>query len=594
MDAIESLKQALLKSPKDPALYYELGGRYLINKQFEQALASLQQALKLAPNHPQILMQLGNTASGMNNETQAKSYFLASLAQDAKQADVHFNLANSLRKLGELVDAVKHYQWAIQLNPGDADYFNNMGNALREAGQLPQAIKAYEGALAINPNMVHALVHWIHQKQHMADWSNLTPAITRVRQWVSEAKDSGMNPQVPPFAFTAMPDTTPQEQVMCATSWAESQYGHVQALPKHDHARKAGKYRIAYVSSDFRVHPLAYLVTDVLAAHDKTQFELYAYSHGKDDDSEERQAIKNAVDHWIDIQHMPDVQVAQHMREHDIVIAIDLSGYTQNSRSGIFAYRPARASINWLGFPGSMGTLHGKSLFDYIVVDDMVNVADLSEKTIHLPCYQSNNTHRPVGEAGTRASHNLPEDALVFCCFNQSFKITQPFFDCWLNLLKRVPNSVLWLIECNPWASDNLKTYAIKQGVAAERIIFAPRAPIQQHIARHQHADIGLDTLPYNAHTTSSDALYMGLPMVTCIGATFSARVTASLLKQCSLNELVAQDLQSYEEIAYALAMNAEKRAQLKSHLLEYRDCLFNPKQFAQQLEQAYLKLCTS
>lgn len=589
---ILELQQAIEQNSNDPALHYELGSYYLVTRDFLQSLASLKQALALAPNHPQILMQLGNAASGLNDEKQAQSYFLASLKQDSNQADVHFNLANSLRKLGELKRAIQHFQIAIKLNNRDADYFNNMGNALRELGQLPEAIQAYQQALAINPNMTHALVHWIHQKQHCADWQGLEPAIEKVCAQLHLAQaDNTIALKIPPFAFLAMPNTTPQEQAMCATQWAQSHYQYIAPLDPPPLRDDKTPIRVAYLSSDFRVHPLAYLVTDVIQSHNHAQFEIYGYSQTPSEDSIEQNAIRLACEHWLDISQLSDEDVAKQMREQGIDIVVDLSGYTQNSRSGIVAYRPARKSINWLGFAGTMGELHGKALFDYVIVDQWVNVDGLAEKPMLLPCYQPNNAERPLAKTGTKQSHGLPENAFVFCCFNQSFKITQAVFDSWLTILVRTPNSVLWLLASNPWAMNNLKAYAKKRGIDDKRLVFAPRVPIAEHIARHAHADLVLDTLPYNAHTTASDALWMGVPIITCMGETFASRVTASLLSQYDLEALIVKDLSDYENLACDLAKNPKKLSDIQMYLKAHRDALFNPLVFTQRLEMAYREI---
>lgn len=585
---INTLQQAIQQRPQDPALYYELGSHYLVQGDFALSLATLKQALVLAPNHPQILMQIGNAASGLNDETQAQDYFLASLKQDPNQADVHFNLANSLRKLGDLTRAIEHFKRAIQLNPKDADYFNNMGNALRELGQLPEAISAYQQALLIQPEMTHALVHWVHQKQHIADWQGLEAAIQKVRTHLNKP-----TVKIPPFAFLAMPSTTPQEQALCATQWANAHYQLIQPLPALP-ARTNPRIRVAYLSSDFRVHPLAYLVTEVLQAHNREQFEVFAYSQTPTEDSLEQNAIRNACDHWIEIHQQSDLEVAQHMHQHAMDIVVDLSGYTQNSRSGVIAYQPARKSINWLGFAGTMGQLHGKALFDYMIVDEWVNVDGIAEKPIILSCYQANNAQRPMADADTRKTHGLPEDAFVFCCFNQSFKLTQAVFDSWLTILKQVPNSVLWLLESNVWASQNLKAYATKHGVQANRLIFAPRVPIAHHIARHVHADLVLDTLPYNAHTTASDALWMGIPIITCIGNTFASRVTASLLSQCGLRSLIVDNMQAYTALACELALDSNKLTSIKASLDKHKESLFDPVGFSQRLEKAYIEILSS
>ncbi len=585
--AIEQLKRQLLSRPQDPELYYELGRQYLALQEAKPAQEAFQQALKWAPEHPQILMQLGNVASLRGQENIAAEYFKRSLVQDEQQADVHFNLANSLQKLGEHALAVKHYQRALQLTPDDAECHNNLGNAYRQLGHLDLAVNAYARALALDPQLLHAKVHWIHQKQHMADWQGSDAAITAVRS----ALNKGANAKIPPFAFLAMPGTTDTEQQACASAWAAQHYGHIQALPAPTAKPAHRPIKLAYVSSDFRQHPLAYLVTEVIAAHDRQRFEIFLYSNSQDDHSAERQAFYTASNHWLDIVAMSDADVAQHMRDADIDILIDLTGYTQHSRSGIAAYRPARQHINWLGYPGSMGYLRGQPLFDAIIVDQTLNTLTLAERPIVLPCYQPNNAQRPMADAGTRIDHDLPSQGFVFCCLNQSFKITPPVFASWMRILQQVPGSVLWLLQCNSWATRHLQQQAQAAGIDKTRLIFAPRKPIDQHIARQQHADIMLDTAPYNAHTTASDALWQGIPLLTVAGDTFPARVSASLLRRIGMQDCICADWAALETKAVALANDPTTLAALKSRLKTQSSLLFDPQDFCQQLEQALTQL---
>lgn len=584
---IERLQKKLQLSPQDPELHYELGRCYLTLRQADAAEQAFKQALHWAPDHPQILMQLGNVASQKGNETVAAEYFRQSLKQDAQQADVQFNLANSLRKLGENATAIQHYQASLRLAPHDAECHNNLGNAYREQGQLDLAVASYAQAMQLDPQLLHAKVHWIHQKQHMADWQELDVAIAEVRQ----ALRSNTQARIPPFAFLAMPETTDKEQLNCASLWAQQHYGHIQPLPPPASKASHQRIRLAYISSDFRRHPLAYLVTDVIAAHDRRQFEVTLYSNAKDDQSPERQAFVTAADQWVDITHMTDAEVAVHMRHAGIDILTDLTGYTQNSRCGVTAYRPARKHINWLGYPGSMGFLHGRPLFDAIVIDETLKSATLAEQPVLLPCYQPNNTRRPEADAGTRAQHGLPEQGFVFCCLNQSFKITPDIFATWMHILEQVPGSVLWLLQSNGWATRNLQQQAQAAGIQVDRLIFAPRMHIDQHIARQQHADLMLDTSPYNAHTTASDALWQGIPILTVAGDTFPARVSASLLHRVGLPQCICEDWKALEQRAIDLARDSAALAELKTTLKNQAQVLFEPEIFCRQLEQSLVQL---
>ena len=596
MQLIQQLLQAIKKTPNDPGLHYELGGLYLENKDIESALFSYQQALKLAPNHPQILLQLGNTETAARRFEQASHYFQRCIQADAGNAAAYYNLGNAYLALGQSKQAVQQFKQSLKHNPNDADAHNNLGNALRDLGQLDEAIVCYKQALTINPTLHHALAHLIHQKQHICDWYHLDQDIAELRAVLA----SDPQAQIAPFAYLAMPNTSAKEQLKCANQWAQQQFGQLQPLPALATRKPNEKIKIAYLSADFRLHPLAFLIAELLSAHDRSRFEIHAYSYGPDDNSAERAIIQNNVDDFIDIRQLTDKQAVEHMQAQEIDILVDLTGYTKHSRTSIVALRPAPISINWLGYPGTMGTLNQNSLFDYVLVDKTIapDPQHFSENCLYLPCYQPNNALRPIADAPTKSALGIPEHAFVFCCFNQTFKITEPVFAVWLQLLKQVPNSVLWLLECNPWAKTNLLTYAQQAGIAPERLLFAPRVPIEAHLARHVHADLFLDTLPYNAHTTASDALWMGLPVLTCMGDTFPSRVAASLLTAINAESLVTTDLEAYAARALLLAQNKNMLNAIKSHIQSHKLPLFNPMLFVQDLESAYIhvynKFCSA
>lgn len=587
---IQQLINAIQKTPHDPGLYYELGGLYLANHDTQAALLAYEQALALAPNHPQILLQLGNTESAAQHFAQAAEYFKQCVHIEPSNAAAHYNLGNAYMALGDAKQAVMHFKQALKYAPKDADAYNNMGNALRDLGRLDEAIACYHQALAIAPNMHHALTHLIHQKQHICDWDGLDADISRLRHVLHHDSQA----QIAPFALLAMPNTTAEEQLKCANQWATQQYGHLRALPKPaSHASQANKPKIklAYLSADFRLHPLAFLISEVLASHNRETFEVYAYSYGPDDGSAERQHIAANVDQFVDIRQWSDPQTVQHMRTEGIDILVDLTGYTKHSRTSIVSLKPASIHINWLGYPGTMGQTQEGSLFDYVLVDKTIapDPKHFAEQCLYLPCYQPNNAHRPVSSTPSKSSLGLPENAFVFCSFNQTFKITQTIFTVWIQILKQVPNSVLWLLDCNRWAKANLLKFMAQAEVDPQRIVFAPRVPIEAHLARHVHADLFLDTLPYNAHTTASDALWMDVPVLTCMGDTFPSRVAASLLNTLQLDILITQDLEVYRERAIGLARNEELLNDIKNQLQSRKSQLFNPKEFVQGLETAYI-----
>lgn len=588
MQQIQPLLQAIERNPQDPSLHYDLGGLYLAHRQTDKALACYLLALKLAPNHPQILLQLGNTENAAQRYSQAVHYFKQCIAVAPNDAAAYYNLGNALRALGQSEEAAKQYRHSLKLAPNDAEAHNNLGNVLRDLGRLDEAIACYKQALVIDPQLHHALTHLIHQKQHICDWQTLDAEITQLRTVLKQSPQA----QIPPFAFLSMPGTTAQEQLQCANQWAQQHFGHLVSLPAKAHVANS-IIKIGYLAADFRLHPLAFLITELLAAHDRSRFHITAYSYGPDDQSSERAAIQNNVDRFEDIRALSDIEAAQLIRTQAIDILVDLTGYTKHSRTAIVALKPAPVSINWLGYPGSMGQVNQRSLFDYVIVDKTIapTADDFSEQRIVLPCYQPNNQYRPSIVPPSKAELGIPQDAFVFCCFNQTFKITAEVYAVWMQLLKDVPNSVLWLLDCNTWAKANLIAAAKQAGIAAERIMFAPRVSIEAHLARHTHADLFLDTQPYNAHTTASDALWMGLPVLTCLGETFPSRVAASLLYNLNLDALVTESLSAYAERARTLAQHPEQLNVLKQQSLMHRQQLFNPHAFVQALETAYIHI---
>lgn len=602
--AIKSFQQAILLQPKDIDIQLNLGNTLLTLDRFEEAAGYYRRVLRARPDDSDIraalchcLTSLGNQAHTLGNFIQAEASFQEALQFNAQDAAIYYNLGNAQRELGKAAEAAKQYQKAIQLAPGDADAYNNLGNVQRELGQLDLAIKSYQQALAINPGLCHAKVHLVHQKQHICDWHGLSDEIAEIRSWVNTQP----NAQISPFAFLAMPATTAQEQLTCANNWVNNRYAtlfqHRKQLGFTDKtaAPAKKKIRIGYLSADFRLHPLAFLVSELFELHDRSKFEITGFSYGINDKSSARVRLEKAFDQFHDIRQLSEIEAAKKIHACGIDILVDLTGFTQTSRSGIAALRPAPVNINWLGFPGTMGSFHGAPLFDYILADNFIcppaAANAYAEKLALLPhCYQPNDRKRPVADTPSREACQLPGHAFVFCCFNQTFKITADFFATWMRLLKAVPDSVLWLLDCNPWAKQNLIQEAALLGIASDRLIFAPRVTIADHLARHVHADLFLDTAPYNAHTTCSDALWMGLPVLTCTGDTFAARVAGSLLNAAGLSELVTYTLKDYESKALYLASNPDALNAMKQKLIADRmtSPLFNTADFAKSLETVY------
>lgn len=603
-DAINTLQLALSLAPDDLEIVYNLGNAYTESQRNEDAAKCYRRILQDYPQDEDLkqalchaLQELGNQYQQSGQYTNAEAAYLEAICIISNEASLYYNLGNAQRELGKAAEAAGQYQHAIQLNPNDADAYNNLGNVQRELGDLATSIASYQKALDINPKLYHAKVHLVHQKQHVCDWKGLDKEVSEIREWVKNVPEA----QISPFAFLAMPGITAHEQKKCADNWLKNRYSSAfnqgKALAfkyKNNHQ----KLRIGYLSADFRLHPLASLISEFIELHDRDSFEIHAYSYGVNDESAERKRIEKAFDSFEDIRNLSTIDAATKINQDEIDILVDLTGFTQTSRSQIVALRPAPISVSWLGFPGTMGNLNSEPLFDYLLSDAFITLPTeantYSEKLALLPqSYQPNDRKRPVGKTKTRMECGLPKDSFVFCCFNQTFKILPEVFDCWMRLIKQVPNSVLWLLECNQWAKANLIREAEARGVNKDCLIFAPRVSMADHMARQGCADLFLDTQPYNAHTTTSDALWMGLPVLTCAGDTFSSRVAGSLLKAANLDELITYSLSDYENKALTLATNPDDLTRIKAHLLAHREGLplFDTPQFVKDLESLYKRI---
>lgn len=609
--ALKSFQQAILLQPKDLDVQLNLANTLFALARFEEAAGYYRRVLRVKTGHDDIshkniiaalchcLSSLGNQAHAFGNYAQAEACFEEALLFNSQDGALYYNLGNAQRELGKPSNAAKSYEKSLQFLPNDADTYNNLGNVQRELGQLDLAIKSYEKALQIDPKLYHARVHLVHQKQHICDWLGLDEQIQTIRTWVKNIPEA----QISPFAFLAMPGTSAAEQKQCADNWVKNRYsGLIQQREKlaFKYAKPSNKkIKVGYLSADFRLHPLAFLVSELFELHDKTQFEIFGFSYGINDQTPARKRLEKAFNQFYDIRHLSEMDAAKKVNSCGIDILVDLTGFTQASRSGIAALKPAPINVSWLGFAGTMGSNENIPLFDYLLSDSFITPQDsaenYAEKLALLACYQPNDRKRPIGKTPTRLSCNLPDDTFVFCCFNQTFKITPEVFNVWLALLNQVPHSVLWMLDCNQWAKENLIKAASLQGVSSSRLIFAPRVSIADHLARHVHADLFLDTRPYNAHTTCSDALWMDLPVLTCLGESFAARVAGSLLTAVDLTELVTYNLDDYAQKALELAQKPEKLLALKQKLIanKAKSALFDTAFFAKSLEAIYQSMLT-
>ncbi len=600
--AVEHYQRQIKNAPRDWDAHFNLGAVYLELNRFEEAAGCFRKVFHANPKNPDVKNALGYALQSLGTECQqaggylqAEACFQEIIPLSPNDAMLYYNLGNAQRELGKSQQALMCYQQAARLMPNDADIHNNLGNVYRELGRLDEAINSYKTAITLNPKLFHAQIHLVHQKQHVCDWRGLEEDVAQIRAWVSTEPSA----QISPFAFLAMPNTSLSEQKKCADNWLINRYSHLISNDNFNFKnRNHSKIRVGYLSADFRLHPLASLISELIELHDNSQFETYAFSYGVDDKSPERKRLERAFDHFVDIRPLSLHESAQRIYADEIDILVDLTGFTQTSRTGIVALKPAPISVSWLGFPGTMGRISVKPLFDYLLSDTTITPPEheehYAEKLAFLPhSYQPNDRKRPIGKATNRTEYDLPDDAFVFCCFNQTYKILPNMFDIWMRLLAKVPHSVLWLLDCNPLAKQNLNREAEARNIDSERLIFAPRTNMADHLARHALADLFLDTLPYNAHTTTSDALWMGLPVLTCQGETFAGRVAASLLNAAHLPELITTTMDEYEAQALHLATHPQALNIIKDKLAQTKDTipLFDTALFARNLEAIYQEM---
>jgi predicted O-linked N-acetylglucosamine transferase (SPINDLY family) len=584
---VELIKRAIGLNPKVAAAYGNLGNALMDLKRPAEALASYDKAIALKPDVAEAHYNRGNALRELKRPVEALVSYDKAIALKPDVAEAHSNRGNALMDLKRPAEALASYDRAIALKPDFAAAHNNRGNSLRNLKRLAEALASYETAIALKPDFEFLYGNLINTKMMICDWSNLETKIAQLVHKVDRAEKVSQ-----PFPLLAATNS-PELQRKAAEIYALARYPLNLALPKIAKRQRRNKIRIGYFSSEFRNHPTAFLTAELFEQHNRSQFEVAAFSLGIDTRDDMRRRLEAAFDKFLDVRNRSDRDVASLARNLEIDIAVDLGGFsTKDCRMGIFSMRAAPMQVNYLVYAGTTGAEY----IDYLIADSTLipasNQKYFSEKIVYLPnSYQANDRKRRIADKTfTRAEVGLPEDAFVFCCFNNNFKIAPEVFDCWMRILKRVDNGVIWLFEGNTKATSNLRKEAEIIGVHPERLIFAKPMPLSEHLARHRLADLFLDTLPYNAHTTASDALWTGLPVLTHIGETFAGRVAASLLNAIGLSELVATTPQAYEALAIELATHPENLAAIKSKLATNRltTPLFDTQTFTRHIEAAY------
>jgi protein O-GlcNAc transferase len=583
-------REALRLQPKFAEAHNNLGIVLASLGRPREAETCYREAVRLKPGSVATLNNLAIVFILLDRLEEAEIWCRETLRLEPGNVVALNNLANALSRQGKLAEAAAEFGRIANLEPGNATALRNLGNALSLQGKLSEAAVAFKRAAVLEPDDVDALSAWVYVKQRMCDWSGHSEEQARLRDGLRTKALASVAFRLLGVASTAEEQLSHARRA--ASKLSVSATATFPSLP----SRQGERLRLGYLSSDFRALAIGYLTVGLIEHHDRRRFEVIGYSAGSDDGSGIHSRIAEAFDRFVDISELQDMDAARLIHADTLDVLIDLNGFTPCARPRIPAYRPASIQVNYLGYPSTMGA----DFIDYIIVDPFVVPPNqqffFSERLVYLPdCYQCNDDKREIAEqTPSRAECGLPDKGLVFCCFNDSYKITPALFDVWMRLLHAVPEGILWLINDNPWVRANLAREAAARGIAPARLVFAPRLPLPEHLARHRLADLFLDTLPYNAHTTASDSLWAGLPVLTCAGNTFAGRVAGSLLRTVGLPELVTTSLEEYETVALRLSRNADMLARLRVRLAETRltSPLFNTERSTRNLEAAYWRMC--
>ena len=586
--AVDLIKKAVAVNSNDAQSHYNLGFSLQGLKQFDLALTSYGRAVYLNPEFANAFSNRASVFEALYQFTDALADYNQALVLNPLNAEDYSNRAVVLRNLGRFEESITDCDRAIKIKSDLNKVYYNRGLALVDLKRLDEAVKDFEKELSINPANEYLPGMLQHNRMKLCEWSEYSINIANLRQTILAGH------KVSPFIILTLIDCL-SVQRRSAELWISDKYLKISSLGSIAKRARRRKIRIGYYSADFYNHATAYLMAGLFEHHNKEKLELIAFSFGPDKKDEMQIRVAQAFDQFIDVTSLSDEAVAQLSRELGIDIAVDLKGLTEGARPGIFSYKAAPVQVSFLGYPGTSGA----DYIDYLIADRTLipqqSQQYYSEKIVYLPnSYQVNDRQRFIAPVFfTKRELGLPEDVFIFCCFNNSYKITPNVFDTWIRILKTVDKSVLWLLGDHPTVITNLRRQAQSRGLDPARLVFAERMPPPEHLARHQAADLFLDTLPYNAHTTASDALWADLPIVTCLGESFASRVAASLLNAIGLTELITQTAEGYEALAIELATKPEKLQNIKNKLAanRLRTPLFDTAMFARHIEEAYVQM---
>jgi predicted O-linked N-acetylglucosamine transferase (SPINDLY family)/predicted TPR repeat methyltransferase len=585
-EALKAYDRALALEPGLAEAWLCRANAFFRLDRHDEAAANYDEALALKPGLAEAQRGRGDVFFALHRRDEAMAAYDAALSIKPDLAQAWVGRGNVLVLRDHHDEAMTAYDKALSLDPDLAEAWVGRGNVFLSFKRYDEAYFAYDKAFSLEPNLTGLEGARLHSKMHLCDWRGFSEECQNLILSIRNCKANAN-----PFVLLGVSNAS-DVQMQCARLWASTNYPASNPSWQHDRYDH-DRIRIAYLSADFRDHPLSYLMAGVFEQHDRKRFEITAISFGPDSPGEMRRRLVAAFDRFVGVKDESDEDVARLLRTLEVDIAVDLMGYTAGSRTAILTDRPAPIQVSYLGYPGTMGA----DFMDYVIADPTVipftHRKDYLEKIAYLPnsYYPNDDLKRLISERiFERSEFGLPERGFVFCCFNNAYKITPAIFDCWARILKSVEGSVLWLLEDTALATTNLRREAAARGVDANRLVFAGRMPLPEHLSRHRCADLFLDTLPYNAHTTASDALWTGLPVLTRIGEAFAGRVAASLLNAVGLTELIAHSQEDYERTAIDLATNPARLALIKDKLARNRMStpLFNTPAFTRDIEAAY------
>jgi protein O-GlcNAc transferase len=586
--AVKCYKKALAINPDFAEAHNNLGNVLKDLGQMDAAVKCYEKTITIKPDYADAYNNLGITYMDMGQQDKAIKFYKKALVINPDFADAHNTLGIAHMNLGQLDVAINCYKKALVIKPDHADAHNNLGMALQTLGQLDEARISYGHANILKPDIEYILGTVLNIKMLLCIWDDLPNNLIELKNKINNNEKV-----ITPFSMLGLIDD-PELQRKVAEIQTIDKYPKNNDLPRIGQYPKHKKIRIGYFSADFREHPVSALTVELYEVHDRNQFEIHAFSYGPDTKDEMNLRIKAGVDHFYDVRTMSHKEVVMLSRSVELDIAVDLGGFTQHARTGIFTMSAAPIQISYIGYIGTMGA----NYYDYLVADQTTipekNKKYYSEKIAYLPSYQVNDsTQSPPATIITRKDIRLPETGFVFCCFNNTYKITPTTFDSWGRILEKVEGSVLLIYADNESAQINLTKEIALRGIDPNRLIFGKRLPKPEYLGRYRVADLFLDTHPYNAGTTSSDALRMGLPVLTCIGNSFVSRMGASILNAINLPELITTTQEEYESLAIELATNPEKLKIIKDKLVNNLPTapLYDTPLFTQHLESAYLTM---